>query len=205
MSEAIRVFFFSPDFGPLCVVLSLLYMVQWRIGLAPIAIMDGIAVSGSVVFWWIQEHFLHQKLLHSKFDWIGKSIHQGHHDKPYHHVSMDPPALIMGWLLVAHLLLRLTLPNVALSVSATFGYACAGLFYEWAHYLVHTKVDLSKSQFWTQIRDNHIRHHRVSHDYWFGFSLPLIDDLFGTNPTVKQVRQRQRRSAVKEKRNDYGK
>ena len=193
LSEAVRVFF-THDYGPLYVVLTLSLLSTWRLHLAttgafPLHGMDLFVFGGAVVFWWFQEHFLHQRVLHSKFDWIGKRIHEGHHAQPYYHVSIEPAGLIMGWLTVSFFIFNLLLPSLSLSISATIGYALAGLFYEWSHYLVHTRVPLSRSTFWTRIKANHVRHHVVNHNYWFGFSLPWIDDLFCTNPSVKDVKR----------------
>ena len=39
------------------------------------------------------------------------------------------------------------------------------------------------------MKDHHIRHHLVDADNWLGFSLPQVDDLFGTNPDVKEFRR----------------
>lgn len=191
MSEAVRVFFFSGDLGPLYVGVLLLVFTLWRLDLQSFRLLDGVVFGAAVVFWWFQEHILHQRFLHSKLDWMGKDIHQGHHDKPYYHISIEPAGLLLGWMLTVHVILRcLVLPSsLPLALSATLGYSLAGLFYEWAHYIVHTKVRL-KSPFWKTVKDNHIRHHLVNHDYWFGFSLPLIDDLFQTNPSVADARRK---------------
>ena len=143
-----------------------------------------------------KEHIIHDKLLHSNTDWIGKQIHLEHHKKDYFHISIDPPALLIGWLLTAHLLLRLMLPT-PLAITATIGYAIAGMGYEWTHYIVHTKVK-PKSAFMTKVRDNHLRHHLVDNHYWFAFTLPFVDDLFGTNPTVKEVRRRRSQQKVED-------
>ena len=194
MSEAIKVFFFSGDYGPSWIVLTLGLMSYLRLDVmstTPLTLMDVVLFGGSIIFWWIQEHFLHDKVLHSKFDWIGKQIHQSHHDKPYYHISVDSVGLLLGWMVVAHFVLfRWWLP-LPLALSATLGYSVAGLFYEWAHFIVHTKVRFRGfgSRFWIQVRDNHIRHHRICSDFWFAFSIPWIDDLFQSNPSVKDVQK----------------
>jgi hypothetical protein len=187
MSDAIRIFFFSQDYGPLFVVMSIVMFLTKRIQLSSIGVLDGVVFGATVMFWSVQEHFLHEKVLHSKQDWAGKQIHQAHHDKPYYHISIDPAILLLGWMAFAHLFLKWLLP-LPLALSATVGYSMAGLFYEWAHYIVHTKVRFGSS-FWKRVKENHIRHHLVNHDYWFAFSLPWIDDLFGTNPSVKDVKR----------------
>lgn len=198
MSDAIRVFFFSGDCGPSWIVFCLAALCYWRMTLAttgiststlPLGWADGGVFGVAIVFWWFQEHVLHERVLHSSIDWVGKAVHQGHHDTPYYHVSIDPAVLLFGWMAVAHFVLfRWWLP-LPLAVSGTVGYSFAGLFYEWAHYIVHTKVRFV-SPFWRRVRDNHVRHHRICSDYWFAFSLPAIDDLFGTNPCVQDVQQR---------------
>ena len=189
MSEALEVFFLSPDYGPLMVVASIFAFTLTRItGPVPITINDVCVFVSSILFWSVQEHWIHDKLLHSKFNWVGKQIHIEHHQKPYYHISIDPASLLLGWMLVAHIIFKLILP-IPLALSATIGYAMAGLFYEWAHFLVHTRVKFTHGSFWKLVKDNHVRHHLVNSNYWFSFSLPWIDDLFGTNPPVRQVQK----------------
>ena len=192
MRAAIRRFFFGKDIGPILVVGSIASFLQTRFALAaasaPLSMTDLALFATSIVFWWFQEHILHRKALHSNFDWMGKRIHEAHHDRPYHHVSIDSAELIMGWLLTVHVFLRAVLP-LPLALSATIGYATAGLFYEWAHYIVHTKVKPKRGSFWARVRDNHMRHHKINEKYWLAFSVPGIDDLFGTNPNVKEARR----------------
>jgi hypothetical protein len=36
-----------------------------------------------------------------------------------------------------------------------------------------------------------IRHHMVDSKYWLGFSVPAVDDFFGTNPTLHQWKKNQ--------------
>jgi len=198
LREALRVFLFGPKKGPLLVILCTMSAAIWRIFPAlnennGINLVDMSLFSAAIIFWWFQEHAMHLHLLHSRFDWTGKVIHEAHHAKPYHHISIDPPGLMIGWLLAVHVCLRLFLP-LHLAVSATLGYSCAGLFYEWAHFIAHTKVRFAPNSYWQRMKDHHIRHHLVDSKSWLGFSLPAVDDLFGTNPTVKQVRRNQKRA-----------
>lgn len=93
MREALWVFFLDQYHGPRLATLSLMGLAYYRwqlIPTYPVSILDGIAFGASVVFWLVQEHALHLRLLHSKFDWMGKTIHEGHHAKPYFHISLDP-------------------------------------------------------------------------------------------------------------------
>jgi hypothetical protein len=192
MAEALDRFFLGPDRGPICVVGILTGFLSWR-GMmmeSSVGSSDALVFATAVVFWWFQEHVMHERVLHSDVEWFGKEIHRGHHNKPYFHVSIDPAGLILGWLAVAHVVLRLLLP-ADLAVSASIGYAGSGLIYEWAHYVSHTRVK-PFNEFWKQVRDNHIKHHMVDNRYWFAFSLPAIDDWFGTNPPVHEVKSSKR-------------
>ncbi|KAL9189376.1 hypothetical protein ACHAXT_009051 [Thalassiosira profunda] len=203
--------FFVEDPGPPLVLLSILGFIYTRLHVpAPPSVAETAIFASSVVVWWVQEYFFHRALLHSPFDWAGKAIHRAHHERNYFHVSIDPPELLLGWLFVAHLLLKAALPW-HLCLSATVGYALAGLAYEFSHYIVHTKVKpptipqspskdvLSRarvapvsmfSRWFTRTRDHHMRHHRVSDEYWYAFAVPQLDDVFGTNPDVREVRRR---------------
>jgi hypothetical protein len=75
-----------------------------------LCVTDVAAFSTAVVFWWVQEHVLHLHALHSKFDWMGKEIHEGHHANPYFHISIDPAGLMMSWLFTVHLIFCVILP-----------------------------------------------------------------------------------------------
>ena len=188
--------FFIGDAGPPLVMVAVSGFVYARLQLLammPYSLSEFAIFAIAVVVWWVQEYFFHRMLLHSSsFDWIGKSIHRLHHERDYFHVSIDPPILLLGWLFAAHLAMRSILPWHA-SLSATVGYALAGLAYEWSHYIVHTRVkppspESFVSRLFLQMRDNHIRHHRVDDRYWYAFSVPAMDDLFDTNPNVKDLR-----------------
>jgi len=199
MGMALRRFFLGKDLGPISVVFILLGVVLNRFWFLSSSISsfgrnDVIAVLSSIVFWWIQEHILHDKVLHSDVDWFGKDIHAEHHSKPYYHISIDPAELMLGWMLSVHLLLRCILP-LHLALSATFGYSLAGLGYEWSHYIVHTKVR-PKAKLFQAIRQNHMKHHLVDNRYWFAFSIPAMDDIFGTNPGIDNKQKREKKKIL---------
>ena len=151
MREAFEAFFLGSYNGPRAVVVALLTLIGCRLHLAPLEWSDAGIFSALVVVWWFQEHVLHKYALHSSFEWYGTSIHKEHHARPYAHVSIDPAPLMLGWLGSAALLLKLVLP-LNLAISATLGYALAGLFYEWAHYIAHTKVNFPRNSYWYQMK-----------------------------------------------------
>ena len=186
MKEAIQVFF-QQDAPPL-VVLALMGLVVQRCSLGPLSWADPILVLLSAAFWCVQEHVMHQKLLHSDWDWYGKRIHQEHHLKDYHHISVDPAWMVLSWLGAVYWILQQVLP-LPLAVSTTFGYALAGFGYVWWHYIVHTKVRFPKGSYAARVQANHARHHLVDDRYWLAFSWTGVDDLLGTNPSLRDVRQ----------------
>jgi Fatty acid hydroxylase superfamily len=191
MFGAIASFFASKDIhGPRLVLVLLVGFLMQRLQIgwtSAVTPWDDIGVAMcALVFWWFQEHVMHKYLLHSEYDWMGKRIHQEHHEKPYHHVSIDPAPLMIAWFTIVHVLLRLALP-LHLALTATMAYGIAGLFYEWTHFIVHTRVRFSHGSYWEHVKNHHARHHLVNNSYWFAFSLTAIDDIFGTNPSVSAV------------------
>lgn len=134
MGQALTTFFLSRTYhGPRTVVLVLLELLAAWWHVSTNAVLEGAVASTAVLFWSIQEHWMHQHLLHSRADWMGKQMHEKHHDKNYFYVSIDPTPLLLGWFGTAFALLAWILPSWPLTVAATFGYGAAGLFYEWSH------------------------------------------------------------------------
>jgi Fatty acid hydroxylase superfamily len=195
--EAFRVFFASPQYhGPRLIVLfvSILFYLRIELGFPMSTTSSGLEEIGvavaAVVFWWFQEHVMHQHLLHSTVNWMGKDIHVQHHNQPYHHISIDPAPIMISWLTLVHVILRYgfgTVWPLSFVYTATIAYGMAGLFYEWTHFIVHTKIRFSPHSFWTKVKNHHARHHLVNHDNYFAFSVTHIDDIFGTNPDVSMV------------------
>jgi hypothetical protein len=197
--------FFVGDSGPPLVIISIIGFMYARLKLPQsVSTTDATIFLATIMIWWVQEYVFHRVLLHSSFDWIGKTIHKSHHERDYFHVSIDPPALLLAWLFAAHLIFKSFLP-MHLCITATIGYAMAGLFYEWSHYIAHTRVKAPPilhdnslvgwisslaAKVFSQMRDNHIRHHRVDDNYWYAFSVPAMDDAFGTNPDIKEIKRK---------------
>ena len=158
IEEAVNTFFFGKFEGPRLVVASVVGLLAWRLYMVPSACQnlspwDATVFGSMVMLWWLQEHAMHKHLLHSRWDWFGKRIHQEHHERPYLHISIDPAPLMVGWLLTAHVVLRLCLP-LPLALSATLGYAIAGLFYEWAHFIAHTGVPFQPTSYWHRMKQH---------------------------------------------------
>jgi hypothetical protein len=156
LNEALQVFFGSRQYhGPRLIVLFLSVLLYHRIELGyttstTTSVLQEIGVAGTaVVFWWLQEHVMHHHLLHSPhFNWMGKDIHVHHHNQPFHHISFDSAPIMIGRLTVVHFVLRYALSAVCIAPlpfvdTAMMAYGAAGLFYEWTHFIAHTKVRFS--------------------------------------------------------------
>jgi hypothetical protein len=223
MGQAVRTFFLGPYHGPRIVTAALAGWVALRawyaatdaMGAGALTVHDATAFAAAVAFWWIQEHFVH-----SAAPWYGRTVHEHHHAKPYHHISIDPAPLMVCWMVTVHALLAWVLPAYPLAITATVAYAGSGLLYEWMHYIAHTRVrfdprhDSSSSNndsgggskagrgrkrpggvvasYMHAMKNHHIRHHRVDSSYWLAFTVPAVDTLFGTNPEVQDVRKWQK-------------
>lgn len=74
-------------------------------------IQDFVAVPLTALGWVIQEWAIHRYLLHGWTNWPGHEIHQGHHDLPFFHISIDPPVIVLAWGFVACGLGWLLLPS----------------------------------------------------------------------------------------------
>lgn len=197
LREAFKVFFFGAKHGPRIVVASIIGLAAYRMTLLPAFSVSELILAVSVVgFWCIQEHVLHRQVLHSQADWWGKRIHQGHHDRNYFHISIDPAPLMISWMSIASMGFFLALPTKELAISASVAYSVAGLWYEWTHFIVHTKVRFRPNSYFDVCKTHHARHHRVDSNHWLAFSYPGVDNWFGTNPTMEAIREQRRTLAA---------
>ena len=169
-----------------CFIVSVLFATAAaRGGLAasgggPLTTAD-LAVAGAVaLFWMFQEWVLHDKVLHSEAEWLGKDIHAFHHDLPYYHVSIDGLKLAAAWFTLAAGAAAALFPTWGLALTATATYTTCGLVYEFAHYISHTRVPLPPPL--AALRAHHQNHHLVCSHKWLAFTLPAVDALMGTMP-----------------------
>ena len=89
---------------------------------------------------------------------LGQHIHAQHHQKPYYHVCIDEPFLVLSVMCASGLLFKTIFLNAALGDTAILVYWLMGLVYIWCHFLVHTRY-VPRSRFMKAIRQNHMRHH----------------------------------------------
>ena len=73
-------------------------------------------------------------------------------------------------------------------MTATFAYTVMGLFYEFVHYLAHTKVQ-PKWEFLRNIKAHHMKHHLIDDRFWQTFTWTEIDRFMGTAPGAKELQR----------------
>jgi hypothetical protein len=78
-----------------------------------------------------------------------------------------------------------------------------GLFYEWAHFSVHTRVR-PRTALGKAIKAHHTKHHLVDERFWFAFSWPMIDASLGTVPAKELEGKEAQAKKAKERREIEG-
>lgn len=186
--DAIRVFFSRK--GPRTIAKIAAGTWVARAFLGPPGIKDLVAAGAAIAVWPVQEWVMHKHLLHIvprtiagiDIDPFFARAHRAHHADPRDiDGTLLPLSVIRGsapfaagaWLLLFG-------PSRA-AVTGMAVYSTMTLFYEWTHFIVHTNVK-PKTAYGARVRRNHRLHHFRHEGYWFAFTLPLIDKLFGTAP-----------------------
>ncbi len=136
------------------------------------------------VMWQMLEYTLHRFVFH----YIPRSetgkrlhfiIHGVHHDYPSDSRRLVmPPSVSLPLAIFFYLLLTFTAGreygNMIFSGLVT-GY----LFYDMTHFAIHHFG--FRSKFWLAVKKHHMKHHFQDPERGYSISIPLIDNLFGTN------------------------
>lgn len=191
--EAIAAFFTYPS--PIILAALIIGSLILRGFFGPLGYYDLLVALVPVVVWPFLEWSLHRYLLHLQpvkalgttidFDFAKK--HRIHHQQPWRPKHIFLPVyvhIVMAPILTAAAFWVLPQPGLAASWMAAL--AAMALVYEWTHYIVHTRVR-PKSRFAQRLFHNHRMHHFRNEHYWFSFTVPDIDVLFGTGPADKAV------------------
>lgn len=148
-----------------------------------------------VLYWPLQEWFIHIHLLHLRPFNIGKRridpivarMHRYHHRNPW-----EIPTVFLHWTVPAALFPVQLLfwfwvtPTAALAWSGILWFSAAALFYEWAHYFTHTPYQPS-SRYFSAVQRNHRNHHFRNERRWHSFTAPILDEWLGTGGHPSQV------------------
>ncbi|RMG95370.1 MAG: fatty acid hydroxylase family protein [Deltaproteobacteria bacterium] len=182
--------------SPRLLVTAVAVFLGLRARLGPPTVWDAAIVLALVAVHPLTEWLIHVFVLHArpkrilgrKVDLALARYHRAHHRLPN-----DPrwqfipiregllPALVVEiaavWLL---------LPTWPLRLTALATMAGLGLWYEWIHYLVHSRYR-PRSRFIARLYRHHRLHHFKNEHYWFGVSMTSGDRLLGTMPDHRTV------------------
>lgn len=159
----------------------------------PITILKDLPVAIAVyVLWYLQEWTVHYYMFHGgeKFRSVYPfQFHDLHHDLPYFYVTIDSMKTQIVWLTCAAILAATVVilgASKALTVTALTTYTMLGQFYEFSHFLSHTKVPLSG--YFQTVRTHHMKHHSEIHKPRKYLSMfPLVDKIMGTGGGRKNL------------------
>lgn len=187
--EALRVFFSRP--GPRRIAKTAGAALLARAFLGPPSPGELATCVGVAAWWPLQEWLTHKYLLHLKprdgFDLYFAQRHRWHHEHPRDvDGTLLPMRVLRGSTPVVGGLFLLALGPRRRTLSAMATYTTMTLLYEWTHFLVHTGIQ-PKGAFYTTLRRNHRLHHFRSEQYWYAFTLPLVDTVLGTNPDPAKI------------------
>lgn len=191
--EAVAAFFTYPS--PIILAGLVIGSLILRGFFSPLGYSDILVALTPVLIWPFLEWFLHRYLLHLQpvrflsttidFDFAKK--HRTHHHQPWRPTFIFLPVylhIVMAPLLTAGAFWLLPRPGLAASWMAAL--AAMALVYEWTHYIVHSRIR-PRSRFAQRLFHNHRMHHFRNEHYWYSFTMPDVDVLFGTGPDDKAV------------------
>lgn len=164
-----------------------------RVGLGRFDRRDA-ALVGAVAAWWpLQEWLAHKHILHAEpreiagrtVDPVVSQLHRAHHQDPWRNVGLPMgflaaavPVHIGAWLLATRDRRR--------ALTGMAAYSGATLLYEWTHFLTHTAYRPKRSWF-RRLQRRHRLHHFKDEHQWYGFTVPYVDDAFGTAPDPSTI------------------
>lgn len=155
-----------------------------------------VPLAAAVLAWWpFQEWLAHKHVLHLEpFELFGRTIdpdfaqvHRAHHRQPRDiRMTLLPLGVLATAIPVATMAFQTLVRDRRLAATAMATYSTAALVYEWTHFLVHTGYK-PRSAFYARVRRNHRNHHYKNEAYWYGFTVPHVDEWLGTEPDPKSV------------------
>lgn len=193
--EAWVIFLKHPS--PFVLFIICLSFISFRlVGLAAsLSWQEGGVALGVMIYWPFQEWWMHRILLHLKpislfgreFEPSFARLHRLHHENP-----KDIPLSFLPLSMILSSLVAFT--SLAYYLTSSWAWTCvfmgaaslSTLLYEWVHYLTHTPY-IPKGSYYRKIWKLHRWHHYKNEKYWYSFTVPWIDEWFGTGPDFKTV------------------
>lgn len=147
------------------------------------------------VYWPFQEWVLHKYVLHLRprrflgmqWDPLFARKHRAHHRDPWSLRDTVLPARILAVTAVLNVVLWWAVtPSIGPAFTGIGAASAMACLYEWTHFLTHTSYR-PRGSYYANICARHRRHHFKNEHYWYGFTVPLVDDLLRTAPDPKGI------------------
>lgn len=192
-AQAIRVWMLAPSVmaALFCTALS----IGWRALLPGFYPAELAAIFGVVLGWPLLEWSAHRWVLHLRprrvfgvlIDPYFAQRHRTHHKNPSHFPDVFLPlgVVLAAWVSFSGVLL---LAGVQQQIVATFmiSMSVAACIYEWMHFMAHADF-VPPGKWLRRVAERHRQHHYRNEQAWFAFSVPAVDDVFGTGGHVRAV------------------
>ena len=193
LSSIFKVYFIG--WGTRLLLLQCLISLAIRCSLEAPTWIDGAIVLG-VMFWWpLQEWLAHLYILHARpkkigsftFDSKAARVHRFHHAHPWDLKAIFvPPEVILALMPLHFAFWYIVTPSFSLCWTGMVAFTAASLIYEWIHLFCHVAYR-PKTVYFRKVQQNHRAHHFKNEHYWHAFTVPWIDQLFGTGPDPKDT------------------
>ena len=193
LKRVLGLFFGAPSTR--CIVLAIAGSIAARLGAGPLSMMELLLMAGVFVAWPFGEWSAHRWLLHIRprrifglsFDPYFARRHRQHHMNPSDFpLVFLPVRVVLTAYAVFSALLFVASGDRALTFGVMVAISVAALVYEWHHFSAHT--DYAPSIRWqAEVVRRHRLHHYKSERRWFGFTVPAVDDWFGTGGAAAEA------------------
>lgn len=145
--------------------------------------------------WPFIEWGLHKYILHIKpFEVFGREFdpyfaarHRRHHLNPSYYPDVFlPKRVVLGAYAVLGAATWLVSNDPRWVATVLASSAVVTMIYEWTHYITHSDYP-PKSKFARRIWRNHRMHHYRNEYHWYSFTVPPLDEWFGTGGEPNDV------------------
>lgn len=186
LRRVLGLFFGAPSTR--CIVLAMLVSAALRSGAGSLTLREVALMAAVFVAWPLVEWSAHRWLLHIRprrigglqFDPYFARRHRQHHMNPSDYpLVFLPVRVVAGAYAVFSALLFLASSDRALTFGVMAAISTAALVYEWHHFIAHTDY-APKNRWQAEVVRRHRLHHYKSERRWYGFTVPAVDDWFGT-------------------------
>ena len=186
LSRVVRLFVGAPSTR--CILLAIAGSLLGRLGAGAATAAELSLMAAVFAAWPFGEWAAHRWLLHIRprrvlglrFDPYFARRHREHHLNPSDYALVFLPVrVVAGAYAVFSLGLYACSGSWRLTMGVMAAISVAALVYEWNHFVAHT--DYAPPVRWqAEVVRRHRLHHYKSERRWYGFTVPAVDDWFGT-------------------------